>query len=178
MPSKVLSTHDGVLDYFIRTENGTRMVAAPWLTDTHGTTYGRYSIRFRADNLPGYKTAWLLWPDSDVWPAHGEIDFPEGNLGAGDRIHAFAHHASSRGGQDAFPTNATFAAWHTVTVEWVPGKVTFLLDGKVIGVSTTMVPSKAMHWVLQTETNHHGTVPSALVKGHVLVDWVSFWTRG
>ena len=178
MPSKVLSVHNGVLDYNVRTVGGQHLVAAPWLTDTRGNTYGRYSVRFRSDALPGYKTAWLLWPDSERWPADGEIDFPEGGLGKADTITACAPHASSGGGQDAFPTRATFAGWHTVTVEWVPGKVTFVLDGKVIGTSTTMVPSDAMHWVLQTETNLDGYAPSSAVHGHVLVDWVAFWTRG
>jgi beta-glucanase (GH16 family) len=178
MPSKVLSVHNGVLDYDVRTVGGRHLVAAPWLTDTRGHTYGRYSVRFRSDALPGYKTAWLLWPDSERWPADGEIDFPEGGLGRTDTINAFAHHASSGGGQDAFSTRTTFAGWHTVTVEWVPGKVTFILDGKAIGTSTTMVPSSAMHWVLQTETNLDGYAPSSAVHGHVLVDWVAFWTRG
>jgi len=176
MPSKVLSVHGGVLDYDVRTENGQHLVAAPWLTDTSGHTYGRYSVRFRADALPGYKTAWLLWPDSESWPAGGEIDFPEGNLGRTDTISAFSHHASAAGGQEAFGTHATFAAWHTVTVEWVPGKVTFVLDGKVIGVSTTMVPSTAMHWVLQTETSY-GTVPADSTSGHVYIDWVAQWSK-
>jgi beta-glucanase (GH16 family) len=178
MPSKVLSVHGGVLDYSVRTVGSQHLVAAPWLTDTKGHTYGRYSVRFRSDALPGYKTAWLLWPDSERWPADGEIDFPEGNLGRTGTIEAFAHHASAGGGQDAFSTRATFAAWHTVTVEWVPGKVRFLLDGKLIGTSTTMVPSTAMHWVLQTESNLDGYAPSAAVHGHVLVDWVAYWTRG
>ena len=177
MPSQVLSVHGGVLDYNIRTVAGQHQVAAPWVTDTSGHAYGRYSIRFHSDALPGYKTAWLLWPDSERWPSDGEIDFPEGNLGSGDTISAFSHYASSRGGQDQFASKATFAGWHTVTVEWVPGKVTFVLDGKVLGVSTTMVPSTAMHWVLQTETNLDGYAPSSAVQGHVLVDWVAFWSR-
>jgi hypothetical protein len=42
--------------------------------------YGRYSVRFKADPLAGFKIAWLLWPDSGVWPRDGEIDFPEGEL--------------------------------------------------------------------------------------------------
>ena len=130
MPSKVLSVHNGVLDYFIHSENGKHEVAAPWLTGTQGMKYGRYSIRFRADSLPGYKTAWLLWPDSESWPNDGEVDFPEGNLAKGSTINAFAHYASSRGGQDAFPTKTSYAGWHTVTVEWVPGKITFVLDNK------------------------------------------------
>ena len=41
--------------------------------------FGRFSVRFRSDPLPGYKAAWLLWPESDNWN-EGEIDFPEGGL--------------------------------------------------------------------------------------------------
>jgi len=42
-----------------------------------GLLYGRYAIHFKADPVPGYKTSWLLWPDSEKWPQDGEIDFPE-----------------------------------------------------------------------------------------------------
>src|SRR2546427_410289 len=52
--------------------------------------YGRYAVRFKADPVPGYKTAWLLWPDSGNWPADGEIDFPENSLDG--NACAFVHH--------------------------------------------------------------------------------------
>jgi hypothetical protein len=175
MPSKVLSVHDGVLDYAVRTEGGKHMVSAPVVKDTYGQVYGRYSVRFRSDSLPGYKNAWLLWPDSDRWPADGEIDFPEGDLDGS--INAFSHYASAGGGQDQFGSGASFNAWHTATIEWLPGKVTFALDGKTLGSSTQNVPATAMHWVLQTETALGGPAPSAGVAGHVLVDWVALYKR-
>ncbi|MCU1594736.1 MAG: glycoside hydrolase [Frankiales bacterium] len=175
MPSKVLSVHDGVLDYSIRSENGQHLVSAPFVKQTFGQVYGRYSVRFRSDALAGYKTAWLLWPDSERWPDDGEIDFPEGNLDG--TIEGFAHNASSAGGQVEVPTNATYAQWHTATIEWTPGKVSFALDGKVMGGSTKNVPATAMHWVLQTETALDGGAPAAGVAGHVLVDWVALYTR-
>ena len=175
MPSKVLSVHDGVLDYAIRTEGGQHLVSAPVLKDTYGQVYGRYSVRFRSDSLPGYKNAWLLWPDSERWPTDGEIDFPEGDLNG--TINGFAHYASSGGGQDQFSSGASFNAWHTATIEWLPGKVTFSLDGKVLGSSTQNVPTTAMHWVMQTETALSGGAPAAGVAGHVLVDWVALYKR-
>ena len=177
MPSKVMSVHDGVMDYYIHTENGVHMVSAPWVTTTKGQTYGRYSVRFRSESLPGYKTAWLLWPDSERWPDDGEIDFPEGNLGANDQIHAFHHYATASGGQDAYSTGVTYQSWHTATVEWSPGKVVFIMDDKVVGTSTKYVPTTPMHWVLQTESNLDGYAPSSTVSGHVYVDWVSVWTK-
>jgi hypothetical protein len=87
----------------------------------HGNSqvYGRYSVRFRVTQPTGdYKTAWLLWPDSDVWPGDGEIDYPEGNLN--EQFSAYAHYADPGGGQDAFENISTSSAWHTATTEWVP----------------------------------------------------------
>lgn len=173
-PSKVLSIHNGVLDYWIHTENGTHMVAAPepkLSGAANGQLYGRYVVRFRSDLLPGYKTAWLLWPDSEVWPSQGEIDFPEGNLDSG--INAFMHHmgASSGSEQDAYPTSITYQSWHTATIEWTPSYCRFTLDGRVLGTSTAFVPSDPMHWVLQTETAMDG-IPADSTAGHVRIAWV------
>jgi beta-glucanase (GH16 family) len=109
-----------------------------------------------------------------VWPADGEIDYPEGDLDA--NMSAFAHYASSGGGQDAFTLSTTFSGWHTATTDWTPGKLVFYLDGKVVGTSTKLVPSKPMHWVLQTETSLDGTTPSNAASGHVRVDWVTAYT--
>jgi hypothetical protein len=116
LPSKVLSTRGGLLDYYIRTENGVHMVSAATPKLPKGA-YGRYSVRFRADALPGYKTAWLLWPDSGRSPPDGEIDFPEGALDG--QIGAFVHQADRSGRQEAFSSRARYTTWHTATTEWV-----------------------------------------------------------
>src|ERR1700712_5205376 len=86
-PSKVLSVRNGLLDMYLHTENGISMGAAPSPKfgpakppRSNSLLYGRYSVRFRADALQGYKTAWLLWPDSGIWPRDGEVDYPEQDL--------------------------------------------------------------------------------------------------
>jgi len=172
-PAKTMSAVGGAMDLWVHTESGVHYVAAPQ-PKLPTMTYGRFSARFQADSTPGYKVAWLLWPDSGVWPADGEIDFPEGDLNS--NMSAFAHFASSGGGQDAFTLSTTFTGWHTATIDWTPGKLVFYLDGKVIGVSTKLVPSKPMHWVMQTETTLNGTAPSSSASGHVRVDWVTAYT--
>jgi hypothetical protein len=180
-PGKTLSVSSGVLDTYLHTQGTETAVAAvePTLPFARGQTYGRYAVRFRADPVPGFKVAWLLWPDSGL-RSEGEIDFPEANLDS--TIKAFMHHASndgtssSLGTQDAFVSSATFSPWHTAVIEWQPGKVTFLLDGAVLGTSTTKVPSRSMHWVLQTETRLGGGAPPATAAGHVQVDWVAAWS--
>lgn len=180
-PSRVLSVSHGVLNMYLHTEiiNGAavHMVSAPvaHLPALEGQPYGRYSVRFRADPVAGYKTAWLLWPDSGLWPAEGEIDFPEGNLNGS--IYAFMHYANPAGGQAAFRTGATYAGWHIATIDWQPGKVTFVLDGQLVGVSTTQVPANPMNYVLQTETQLSGGSPSNAAAGNVQVDWVVVYSR-
>ena len=108
---------NGMLRLQLRRENGTTQGAAR--SRRFGArTYGRYAMRFKADPVPGFKVAWLLWPQSGSGTDDGEIDFPEGNLHR--RICAFMHFApASRGTQDAFCTTSIFASgWHTAVFEW------------------------------------------------------------
>lgn len=176
---QLLSVHDSFLDIpILTTSDGVHHVNAP--TVLHGQSYGRYAVRFRLPSaLPGYKTAWLLWPDSEKWPTDGEIDFPEENLDSSSTVQAFMHYALSTGGQDAFSSSVHLAdgLWHTAIVEWLPGSVKFFMDGTLIGTSTKNVPVNPMHWVLQTETNLDGAAIDPAVSGHLLVDWVAVWTK-
>lgn len=178
-PSKVVSIQNGVMNLYLHTENGVHMVAAPvpvipGATGSEGgLQYGRYAIRFKADSLPCYKTAWLLWPDSEVWPRDGEIDFPEGNLDG--TINAYMHWMNGTSGndQDAYATTSTYSSWHTAVIEWNPVQTNFILDGVTIGSSTSNIPSTPMHWVIQTETGLNGCVPSNTTAGNVQIDWVA-----
>lgn len=164
-PSKVVSASGGLLDLYLHTEDGTPMAAAllPIIEDH---TYGKYTIRFKSDPLPGFKTAWLLWPDTDDWN-EGEIDFPEGSLDG--NIHAFMH-PIGLDGQDAFDTDANYQTWHTASIEWTEGKVDFILDGKIIGTSTSKIPNTPFHWVIQTESCLNGC-PDPSTAGHLQIDW-------
>jgi beta-glucanase (GH16 family) len=141
-----------------------------------GLLYGRYAVRFKADPVPGYKTAWLLWPDSDNQPLDGEVDFPEGNLNS--TFCAFLHYtnATSNSDQAAFCPGATYTSWHTAVTEWAPNSMKFYLDGQLIGSSTTRIPNTPMHWVIQTETQLSGGAPADSAAGHVLIDWVAVYT--
>ena len=158
-------------------ENGKHYVAVPYPNVARGQTYGRYAVRFRADAIRGYKTAFLLWPDSNVWPRDGEIDFPEGDLTG--NIFAAMHRQGATVGwdQDVFNSQATYPPWHTAVIEWTPGAVRFILDGKVLGVSTERIPNTPMHWVLQTETAVSNKPPSNKAAGHVQIDWAALYAR-
>jgi hypothetical protein len=181
-PSKVLSIHDGVLDMYLHSEKGVSMGAAPapkvvenQPRPFNGQLYGRYSVRFKAEAPSGFKTAWLLWPDSGKWPLDGEIDFPEGDLSG--NFFAAMHGAEPSGSViDVFETGSSYSAWHIATTEWSPGRVEFFLDGRSVGVSKTAIPNKSMHYLLQTESCLP-TCPLTGVSGHVYIDWVAIWAR-
>ena len=181
-PSKVLSVKDGVLDMYLHSENGVSMGAAPApkLLPTNGRPYdsmlyGRYSVRFRSEALPGFKTAWLLWPDSGVWPRDGEIDYPEGDLSK--TFYGAVHQAGSANDiSHVISSGTAFTSWHIATTEWSPGKVEFFLDGVSIGASTAGIPAGRMHYILQTESCLTGC-PAPATAGHVQVDWVAIWAK-
>lgn len=182
-PSKVLSVHDGVLDMYLHSENGISMGAAPApkidgnnQKHYNSQLYGIYSVRFRSDALAGFKAAWLLWPDSGNWPQDGEIDYPEGDLSL--PFYAAMHKAGpDKTAVDLIRARASYQDWNTATMAWSPGRVEFYLNGRSIGVSTSGVPDKPMHYILQTESCLP-TCPLPETRGHVYVDWVAVWARG
>ena len=177
--SHVISVSGGLMNMYLHTEGGVHMVAAPMprlpgaTGSGGGLLYGRYTVRFRSDPVPGYKTAWLLWPDSETWPRDGEIDFPEGNLNS--TISGFMHRQNGTSGsdQDAYTTSQTYTTWHTSVLEWTATECRFILDGVTLGTSTSRIPDTAMHWVLQTETQLSGGAPSDSAAGNVQIDWVA-----
>lgn len=171
----IISAHNGEMDLNMRMINGVPQGAAPSPIVTgpwKGQIYGRYTVRYRSDWLPGYGAGWLLWPDSNNWN-DGEIDFPEGGLAGTMMAH---NHCVGNPANNCLVVDSgvTFINWHTATIEWSPAGVFFILDGKVIGSDTRNIPRKPMHLVLQTGTS--GKLPSASANGHVLIDWVSVYT--
>ncbi|WP_203834318.1 glycoside hydrolase family 16 protein [Winogradskya humida] len=179
-PARVVSVKNSIMDLYVRTEQNVHLVAAPlpriYGPGTQGgLIYGRYAVRFRADPTPGFKMAWLLWPDSEKW-TDGEIDFPEGELTG--EIEAFLHHKGAPTTQEAFKSGSGFNEWHTAVIEWTPTEVRFLLDGKLLGVVTdrNIIPDHPMHWVLQTETALDGRRPASQAKGHIQIDWITAYS--
>jgi hypothetical protein len=183
-PTKVLSVKNGMLDWYLHTENGVSMGAAPTPKIPNSSTnphrdnsflYGRFSVRFKADSLPGFKTAWLLWPDSGIWPRDGELDYPEGDLST--KFYGAVHKMGNDPyATDVFSSGATSAEWHVATMEWSPGKVEFFLDGRSIGAGTSKTPNVPMHYILQTEACLFGC-PKPETAGHVYLDWIAIWKR-
>jgi hypothetical protein len=188
-PSKVISISGGVMNLHIHTAtiNGTTshlvstpVPKVPGGVNGGGLLYGRYVVRFRMGSLPGYKIAFMLWPDSGIWPQDGEIDFPE--QGQYGQICAFMHWMGGTKLSDADRYCSTDqlqgSGWHTAQIDWTPTACTFTLDGTVLGSSTdaSKIPSTPMHWNLQTSTSTYGVTPTNATAGNVQIDWVTAYT--
>lgn len=181
MPTRVVSIADGMMRIHVHTEHRVHMVAAvvPTIRGSHsgggGLLYGRYVIRMRADAVAGYKVAVLLWPDNGRWPASGEIDFPETEFRR--TVFAWVHHQGAVSGVDqtGFRTRTSLSGWHTLALTWLKNRVTFQIDGRVIGTTRVRIPSTPMHFVIQTETNP-GSPPPSSASGNLEIDWIAVYT--
>jgi beta-glucanase (GH16 family) len=141
-------------------------------------TYGKYLVRFRVDGGVGVAAIVLLWPVADHWPP--EIDFAEngGETSARDEMSATLHY----GADDSIiqrTVHADFTRWHTVGVEWTPGRLVYTLDGHPWStVRSEHVPAEPMELDLQTQAgtcgNPYAPCPDSTTPPHVdmLVDWV------
>jgi beta-glucanase (GH16 family) len=123
--------------------------------------------------------SWLLWPNSNVWPRDGEIDFPEMDSNSGSTS-AFMHWLNATSGSTADAYNMkvpAYGAWHTAVIEWLPTRCSFYLDGNLVGSSTNTshIPNTPMHYVIQF--NGAGSTPDNATQGHVYIDWVAIYKR-
>lgn len=175
------SVSNGIFDCDLHTPQGGPpqvCTLTPSLNDRpwQGQLYGRYSVRFRVDPVPGYKVAWLLWPQSNRWP-EGEIDVPEADLTGS--ITGSSHSVTGDPSQVAWGIDTGVpmsSGWHVATIEWTPGRLRFLLDGKVwTTTDPAALPTHPMRWALQTETQLSPAPPPADAAGHVRIDWVAIW---
>ena len=212
-PDQVLSTRSGisgasdgdVLDYYLHSVTlndddvcgPTAVSAAPLPMGWKGLTCGRFSVRYRADDVDGFKNAHLLWPESASWN-DGEIDFPENEqMGTTPfwAVHIPGTYQTSYAGRlvrDASGGDAhgkvpssSETGWHVATIDLRPGALSFEWDGKVVGRATGVgengrtypnhgVPTKPMVFVLQTETEVWDYAnPSPSSAGHEQIDWVT-----
>jgi hypothetical protein len=137
--------------------HGNRWVSGG-MSSARGLTqrYGRYDVRFRMDSGYGIASVLLLWPTADHWPP--EIDFAEhgGKSTARDRMTATLHY----GEDDQIvqrTVHADFTRWHTMGVEWTPGRLVYTLDGRPWAtVEHPGVPAETMELDAQTQAGTEG----------------------
>jgi beta-glucanase (GH16 family) len=146
-------------------------------------TYGKYLVRFRMDAGKGVAGILLLWPSADHWPP--EIDFAEsGGESSSRREMSATLHYGSDNRQIQRTVHADFTRWHTMGVEWAPGRLVYTLDGRAWGsVRTPQVPQERMEMDLQTQAgtcgDRYAPCPDRTTPARVdmEVDWVAAYAR-
>lgn len=172
--ASAVSAADGVLSLGVSTHGDevTSSAVVPLVDGLWGgQTYGRYSVRLRADPVPGYSAAFLLWSDDNDWN-DGEVDFPEGHLDKNVRAY---NHTPGNPSENSFArrTAVPFTDWHTYTIDWTPDEIAFSIDGVTIGTTSHDIPTAKLHWVMQIETTK--TTPPDGAEGAVQVDWATIY---
>ncbi|RFU22391.1 hypothetical protein D0Z06_07090 [Geodermatophilus marinus] len=145
-PSQV-QVSDGFLNLRNNLQNGQWVSGG--LASRIGQTYGKWEVRFRIDASDEIKYAALLWPDGPSWPP--EIDFAED--AGGDRSGTTATlHYGSDDSMVGERVAVDLTQWHTMGVEWSPGRIVYTLDGRPWATTEHQgVPSEPMHLALQTQ---------------------------
>lgn len=140
-------------------------------------TYGKYLVRFRMDQGLGISLAALLWP-TGAWPP--EVDFAEDNGASPRTLNTATLHYGPGNHIITQTTAVNMTQWHTLGVEWTPGRLVYTLDGQDWAtVTNSNVPSAPMTLALQTQS--HGCqdsvwefCPTATTPAEVDmdIDWV------
>lgn len=144
-----------------------------------GRQFGRWEVRAKAQRGAGYSQVILLWPDSEVFPDDGEIDFMEIPNPAKDESH-FVLHSGPRNLQAATSVRGDFTQWHTYAVEWTDEEIIGFIDGEQIFRTTDRAgfPPGPMHLAIQQDPGPFGdgwvpprdeTTPAEVT---LEVDWV------
>ncbi len=172
-PGDVLSVHDGVLDFELKSVDGQPVGAAvvPFIkTDLPYQTHGRYEVRLRVDtaNLSEYSLSASLVPQDKADVHCAESSFPVGRLNSEV---GGSYYAGCNSQLRTIGTTARFTDWHTYTQEWSPSYQKYYLDGKLIATSTGQTYAKPQRWQLQAIAGAMGNHT-----GSLLVDWVVVYT--
>lgn len=179
-PSTVLSAASSVLKVDPFVSGGVPKAASVVVlnpTSGWGKIYGRYTVCARIVTAnSGWKLAWLLWPDSGTWPNDGEIDWPEGTITSSPAGNTH-HSGDATDDYDHYESGTAYSSgWHVYTTEWAAGWVRYYMDGVVVGTSWAQIPTNAMHWILQTETDYKISQPT--LGASIEIDWVAMWELG
>ncbi|NYJ75658.1 glycoside hydrolase family 16 protein [Allobranchiibius huperziae] len=179
--ARTVSVTDSILDIHTRTDpvTGKLLSAAiyPFRAGqpSNAHTYGRWSYRLRSLDATGTGIICvsLLFPErKQDWPRSGEMDWPECDVsGAVGGNHHPAGYRTNMAEQIS-GLGLRLHDWHTFTLDWRKGSLSYLVDGITAFSTKTHVPSGSLKWDIQCSPDPaRRTLPRNL-SAHVQLDWV------
>jgi len=147
-----VTVKDGILSITARKEKAEnpyfdytsgKIVTYDELTKEHkfSQTYGRFEAKIRFDTKEeGFWPCFWLMPTENVygkWAASGEMDIMELKGRFPNQFSSAIHYGGVHPDNKyeiwytQFPDGLDFTQWHIYGVEWAPGSIKFLIDGKI-----------------------------------------------
>lgn len=150
---------------------------------------GTFSARIKFVTAPGsWQTFWLTGAGGEPFPGNGEVDIAEIIGRMPDNTHVALHSTFLSGGskrcdQGSSPPARVDRVWHVYSATTSRSRVTFRIDGKVIGVyepndRCTWPFGDRMRLLFSARGGHYGgEVDASAYPVTYLVDWVSWQAR-
>lgn len=139
-------------------------------------TYGKYVETFRVSKIaPGYKSAHLLWPASGNQNTTSyEVDYPENEWDTS--INGFIHAGGLS--QLSANTGAAWSDWHTTEIQWMPGSLVLMLDGRQVFATQDhrYVPNVPMDWIIQNESALNGESAAPNSSAQIDISHVGYYS--
>lgn len=116
--------------------------------DTRGKaefTYGRFSARIKMTPDDGLWPAFWFLGDGR-WPDTGEVDVME-NVGVPTWVSQAMHGPGYFGNTPlTHRSNVDISKWHVYSCDWLPGSLTFRIDGQTVYTVTRAMVEKYGRW--------------------------------
>ncbi len=117
--------------------------------------YGRFEARIKVPRGKGtWPAFWMMGADSDrvAWPANGEIDVMEALGRQPTTVHGAVHgpgYVAQGIERHTEPARGRSLAddFHTYRVDWLPGKITWYVDGRPYGSASAAQLRRGQKWV-------------------------------
>jgi beta-glucanase (GH16 family) len=139
--------------------------------------YGKMAARMKLPKGSGFWPAFWTWPSNEQWPP--ETDAMEFYGDNARLIYQTYHGHNGANGSSVRHTDWT-AGWHTFTVDWQPGRLTWYVDG-LATKTVTEAPSLNMYLIanLAIANGARAPAPNASTRfpSSLKIDYIRVWKR-
>jgi beta-glucanase (GH16 family) len=113
--------------------------------------YGRFETRLKIPRGPGLLPAFWLMGNAGQWPANGEIDIMENVGNSPATVFSNLHAPGYTGAGSASISGELSADYHTYAIEWLPGRISWQLDGHTYKTVTSLDIPPGSKWIFDAQ---------------------------
>lgn len=145
--------------------------------------FGRFEARIKVPRGPGLLPAFWMMGNVGQWPANGEIDIME-NVGSSPRTVFSNIHAPGYALPSTYSIDSELSVdFHVYGIEWTPGRISWLLDGKTYRTMVANDIPTGARWIFDEQPFYMllnvaiggdwpGKPVDEVLPQDMLIDWV------